>query len=115
MNTVPLWIEVAVAALLLTSGMLSLAAALGLARLKTFFQRMHPPALASTCGAWCVTLGSVVYFSVLEGRLTVYALVVNVLVALTAPVTTTLLARAALFRKRQAGEDVPPALSKGID
>ena len=82
-------------------------------RLRDFFQRMHAPALASTLAAWCVTLASILYFSSLQGGLTLQALLINVLLAITAPVTTVLLARAALFRKRQRGEDVPPPLAGG--
>jgi multicomponent K+:H+ antiporter subunit G len=108
MNTIPLWVDIAVSALLLMSGMLSLVAALGLARLKDFFQRMHPMALANTGGTWCIVLGSIVYFSALEDRLTLHAWIIAILLSITAPVTTVLLARAALFRKRHAGESVPP-------
>ena len=115
MSTVPLWIEIVVSLLLLLSGVLSLAGALGLVRLKDFFQRMHPPALANTCGAWCVALASIIYFSMLQGRLTVHAWVAVVLLSITAPVTTLLLARAALFRQRQRGEDAPPPLGNEID
>jgi multicomponent K+:H+ antiporter subunit G len=79
-------------------------------RLKDFFQRMHPPALASTLGAWCVALASILYFSALHGELHLRAWVVNLLLAITAPITTLLLARAALFRARQRGENVPPPL-----
>jgi multicomponent K+:H+ antiporter subunit G len=109
-NAVPLWVEIMVSALLLVSGALSLVAALGLIRLKDFFQRMHPPALANTCGTWCVALGTIVYFSTLEGRFVLQAWVIVILLSITVPVTTVLLARAALHRKRQAGENVPPAL-----
>jgi multicomponent K+:H+ antiporter subunit G len=108
MSGVPVWVEAVVAALLLASGLLSLVAAVGLVRLKDYFQRMHAPALASTGGAWCVTLGTVVYFSALDARLALYAGIVNVLLAITATVTTLLLARTGLFRKRLAGKDVPP-------
>jgi multicomponent K+:H+ antiporter subunit G len=115
MSAVPVWIEVLVSALLLISGVLSLIGALGLVRLKDFFQRMHPPALANTCGAWCITLASIVYFSALQERLTLYASVINILVAVTAPLTTALLARAALFRSRQKGEGVPSPLGNDVD
>lgn len=107
---VPHWIEWLVAVLLAASGLLSLVGAVGLVRLKTFFARMHPPALASTLGAWCVALASVLYFSAAESGLALGAWLIVVLLSITVPVTTVLLARAALFRKRQAGEDVPPPL-----
>ncbi len=40
------WVEAAVALLLVLSGIFTLAAAVGVVRFETFFQRMHPPALA---------------------------------------------------------------------
>ena len=100
------------AILLLASGALSLIAALGLLRLPDFFQRMHAPSLANTLAAWCVSLASIVHFSVLEERLSLHVLVINVLLAISAPVTTVLLARAALFRRRQAGDPLPPPLGE---
>jgi len=112
MTELPLWVEAAASALLLFSGALSIVGAIGLVRLKTFFARMHPPTLASTLGAWCVTLACILYFSAIQGGLSLHSLLVNLVIAITAPVSTVLLARAALFRKRQAGEDVPPALGK---
>ena len=106
------WIEAVVAILLVASGVLAVLGALGLLRLRDFFQRMHPPALANTLAAWSAALASVVYFSALGSTLVLYPLVVNVLLAITAPVTTVLLARAALLRKRAAGAAVPPPLSE---
>ncbi|MEO8508116.1 MAG: Na+/H+ antiporter subunit G [Betaproteobacteria bacterium] len=113
MSGVPMWLEVVVGALLVISGLLSLIAAVGLVRLKDFFQRMHPPALASTLAAWCIALASTLYFSSLQGGLTLQALLINILLAITTPVTTVLLARATLFRMRRNGEDVPPPLVGG--
>ena len=110
MSTVPAWVEIVVAALLVVAGLLSVVAALGLVRLRSFFQRMHPPALASTCGTWAVALASVVFFSALDGELTLHAWLIPILLSITAPVTTVLLARTALFRGRQRGDDVPPPL-----
>ena len=82
-------------------------------RLKDFFQRMHPPALASTLGAWCVALASIVYFSALKSTPVLHAWLIPILLAITVPVTTLLLARTSLFRKRMAGEDVPAEVSSG--
>lgn len=110
--TVPFWIEAVVAGLLLASGVLSLIAALGMVRLKDFFQRLHPPALANTLGAWCACLASVAFFSATTAQPVLHALILNLLLAITAPITTVLLARAALFRQRQRGQNVPPALGQ---
>jgi multicomponent K+:H+ antiporter subunit G len=110
-TALPLWIEVFVALLLLASGMLALTGAIGLFRYGNFFQRMHPPTLAATLAAACVTLASIVFFSVLERLPALYPLLINVLLALTTPVTTVLLARAALLRTRETHADVPAPLA----
>ena len=108
---VPMWVEVVVAVLLLASAVFSVVAAMGLVRLKDFFQRMHPPALVSTWAAWCVTLASIVYFSALDQRPELHVWLIIILLSITVPVTTVMLARAALFRGRQAGRpELPPAL-----
>ena len=107
----PPWHEIVVAVLLLASGGLALVAGLGLLRLPDFFQRMHAPALATTLGAWLVTFATIVHFSGREGSLALHTLLVIAVLSITAPVSAMLLARAALFRHRQAGDDaVPPAL-----
>jgi multicomponent K+:H+ antiporter subunit G len=96
----PLWIEVIVGLLLVVSGVLVLIGAMGLLQLPDFFQRMHPPALGYTLASWSVTLASIIYFSVLESRLALHTWLIIILLSITAPITTTLLARAGLFRSR---------------
>ncbi len=110
-----LWIDVLIAALLVASGLLSLIGAIGLLRLRNFFQRMHPTALANTLGAWCLALAAVIHFSMLEWRVALQPWLLVVLLAITTPVTTSLLARAALFRSRQGREPVPPPLHQTED
>ena len=100
--------EIVVAGLLLFSGCIVLTAALGLWRLKDFFIRMHAPALASTLGAWTVTGASIVHFSVQDAGLSLHVWLVIISLSNPAPVTTLVLARAALFRRRQAGDPLPP-------
>ena len=112
----PLWAEVVAAALLVASGLFVLVSAFGFVWLRDFFLRMHPPALAYTLGSWTVALAGIVVFSTVESSVTLHPWLVMALLALTVPVTTVLLARAALFRHRQAGaNDVPPALSRPKD
>ncbi|RRD59041.1 Na+/H+ antiporter subunit G [Comamonadaceae bacterium OH2545_COT-014] len=108
---VALWVEALVAVLLLTSAFFVLTAAWGVVRLKDFFQRMHPPALAYTWAAWCVTFACIIYFSAQSQSLVLHTWIIIILLSITAPITTVLLARAALFRFRQAGRaDMPPRL-----
>ena len=109
---VPLWVEAVVAALLVLSGVFVVISAFGLLRLQDFFQRMHPPALAYTFASWCVTLAGILYFSMLEERLVLHPWLIIIMLSITVPVTTVLLARVALFRRRTAGvAETPAALS----
>jgi multicomponent K+:H+ antiporter subunit G len=93
-------VDAIVAVLLLASGVLVLTAALGLWRLEDFFLRMHAPALANTLASWVVALASIVFFTATSGRLAVHQWVIVVLLCITVPVATALVARAALFRLR---------------
>jgi multicomponent K+:H+ antiporter subunit G len=109
---VPFWAEAMVAGLLVLSGVFVLVSALGFLRLSDFFLRMHPPALAYTFGSWCVTLAGIIYFSLLEAQPMLHPWLIVVMLAITVPVTTLLLARVALFRRRTAGAtDTPPSLT----
>ena len=108
--------------LLLASAVFTLAAAIGLVRLQSFFQRMHPPALIYTGAAWCVTLASITYFSAQGHGLVLHVWIIIILLSITVPIATVLLARAALFRNRQerlAGTPLPlqpmvePSLAEG--
>ena len=109
----PILIEAAVAALLVLSGIFVVISAIGLVRLKDFFVRMHPPALAYTGGTWTVTLAGIIYFSGLETRAVVKPLVIIILLFVTVPVTSLLLARVALFRNRASGAaDTPAPLTR---
>jgi multicomponent K+:H+ antiporter subunit G len=111
-NPVSFWVEAAVALLLVSSGVFVVISALGFLRLPDFFLRMHPPALAYTFGSWCVTLAGILYFSALESQLVLHPWLIIVLLSITVPVTTLLLARVALFRRRAAGSaDTPPPLT----
>jgi multicomponent K+:H+ antiporter subunit G len=106
------WLEAAVALLLVLSGVFVAISALGFLSLREFFLRMHPPALAYTFGSWAATLASILYFSMLESRPMLHPWLLIIMLSITVPVTTLLLARVALFRRRAAGVvDTPPPLT----
>jgi multicomponent K+:H+ antiporter subunit G len=109
-TTLPPWPEIAVALLLLASGMVVLVAASGLVRLPDFFARMHAPALASTLAAWIVTFASILHFSTRGAGLALHVWLIIIVLSITVPVTTIVLARAALFRRRRSGDELPPPL-----
>lgn len=107
----PLWAEILVAIFAIGGGLIGLIGASGLLRLPTFFARIHAPALITTAGIWCLMLASITYFSVQTGKPALNVLLLGLFIAITAPVTTILIMRAALFRARQRGEDVPRSLN----
>ncbi|MDH4416781.1 Na+/H+ antiporter subunit G [Acidovorax sp. HMWF029] len=108
----PLWLEIIVALLVLAGAGLALLGSTGLLSLSTFYERMHAPAIIATLGCWLIMHGTVLYFSVADRSLALHALLIAVFVAVTVPIMSIFLMRAALFRARQAGLDVPPCLSQ---
>jgi multicomponent K+:H+ antiporter subunit G len=108
---VPFWVQLLVSALLVLSGLLALTGAIGILRLKEFFQRMHPPALASTLGSWSACAACIAWFSALNAAPLLHTWVIPILLCISVPITTLMLSRAALLRLRDAGADVPAPLS----
>ena len=108
----PLWLEIIVAVLVLAGAALALLGSIGLLRLPTFFERVHAPSIIATLGCWLIMLGTVLYFSVADSSLALHALLIAVFVAITVPIMSIFLMRAALFRARQMGLNVPPSLSQ---
>ena len=111
----PLWAEITIAAMVLTGATNALLGSWGLLRLKTYFERVHAPSIIATMGCWCIMLGTIVYFSLQGQGLALHALLIALFVAITVPVTNIFLMRAALFRARREGNDVPPSLSRTTD
>lgn len=111
----PLWAEITIAAMVLTGATNALLGSWGLLRLKTYFERVHAPSIIATMGCWCIMYGTIVYFSLQGQGLALHALLIALFVAITVPVTNIFLMRAALFRARRAGNDVPPSLSRTTD
>ena len=107
----PLWAEALTALLVVLGAAFAAIGAFGLVRLPTFFRRIHAPTLGATLGVWCITLATIVYFSVQGFHLFLHAVLIALFIALTAPVTTIFVMRAALFRERQKGGGVPPAVA----
>lgn len=97
------------------SGVFAPVAAIAVVRFRSFFQRMHPPALAFSFSAWCVTLASILYLSVQDGALSLHAWLIIIFLSLTVPVTTILRSRTELFRRRNSGDPhMLPPLSASV-
>jgi multicomponent K+:H+ antiporter subunit G len=105
----PAWAAIVTALLLLLGATLALIGSLGLLRLANFYDRIHAPTLGTTLGIGSVLIASMLFFTVLQTRPVLHELLITVFMVVTTPITLMLLARAALYRDRQAGnEQVPP-------
>jgi multicomponent K+:H+ antiporter subunit G len=89
------------AVLVLAGALLAFIGSLGLLRMKTFFERVHPPTMGTTLGTALVLAGSMLYFTGLESRLVLHEILIGVFMTLSTPVTYVLLGRAALRRERE--------------
>jgi len=101
----PLAVAALTALLVLAGATLALIGALGLLRLKTFYERVHAPTLGTTLGTGLVLIASIVLFSALESRAVLHEVAIGIFMTVTTPVTFMLLVRAAVQRDR-SGKDV---------
>ncbi|WAC25721.1 monovalent cation/H(+) antiporter subunit G [Ancylobacter sp. SL191] len=104
----PLWAALIVSFLVLAGAVIALIGSIGLLRLPDFYSRVHAPSLGATLGAGCLLIGSMVCFSVLQGRMLVHELLIALFLTITTPVTLMLLARASLYRDRVEGNGAAP-------
>ena len=105
----PLWAATLVGLFILAGAALTLTGAIGLVRLKSFYERVHAPTLGATMGTALVLAGSMLCFSVLQTRAVVHEALIAVFSTVTTPVALILLVRAALYRDRiKASDSVPP-------
>ncbi|GJD76071.1 MULTISPECIES: monovalent cation/H(+) antiporter subunit G [Methylobacterium] len=104
----PAWAAWLVVALAIAGAGVSLTGALGLVRLRTFYERVHAPTLGATLGMALILTSSMVLLSLLEGRLVLRDALIGVFLTITTPVTLLLLARAAAQRDRHEGNPGAP-------
>ena len=101
--------------LIVLGALLAFAGSLGLVRLKTFYERVHPPTMGTTLGTGLILIGSMLHFSALESRPVLHEILIGVFMTLNTPVTYMLLVRAALHRDRSQGRDPLGADSRKKD
>jgi len=101
-DDIPAWAALVAALLLALGASIVLIGALGLLRLRTFYQRIHGPAITITLGAGGVLLASMVYFTAAQSRLVVHEVIIAVFLLLTAPVVSMMVMRAAVYRDLRA-------------
>lgn len=105
---IPLWGAILVAFFLIVGSSCALIGSFGLFRLKSFYDRIHAPTLATSWGIAGTALASMIFFSILGSRLVLHELFIGIFITATTPVTLMLLGRATLYRDRaQNNPDVP--------
>lgn len=103
-ETLPLWLTIPIVFFLIVGGLIILIGTLGLLRLPNFYQRIHGPAVTITFGAGCILIASMLFFSGLQSRPVIHELLITVFVFLTAPITSMLIMRAAVYRDLRDGK-----------
>jgi multicomponent K+:H+ antiporter subunit G len=92
----PIWLDIAIAVLIVIGGLFALVGAYGLAKLGDFLKRLHGPTKASTLGVGCVLIASILYFTFIDKSPSAHELLITIFVFMTAPVSAHLLVKAAL-------------------
>jgi multicomponent K+:H+ antiporter subunit G len=104
------WIEVVVSALVVAGAGFTLIGSLGLLRMPDFFMRLHGPSKATTIGIGCLLLASALWLSSRGDSLSLHEFMISLFIAITTPVSSHLLAKAARHRGLPgAGNWQPPA------
>ncbi|MGE0665991.1 MAG: Na+/H+ antiporter subunit G [Sphingomonadales bacterium] len=100
--------EILVSLLLVVGGLFALVGSFGMLKLPSLMARLHAPTKATTVGVGGCLLGSMGYFALTEGRLSVHELGITLFLFLTAPVTANMIAKAYLHRNLPKEPDLPP-------
>lgn len=95
MNSLPLWAEIVVAALLAGGAGFALVGSWGLAKFGDILKRLHGPSKATTLGVGCVLLASALAFA-LHGQPSLHELLIALFLFITAPVSALLIMKAAM-------------------
>ncbi|MCU0968534.1 MAG: Na+/H+ antiporter subunit G [Rubrivivax sp.] len=99
--------QAVIAAFLVVGGIFALVGAIGMLRFPDFFMRLHAPTKATTLGVGGVLLASIVA-GWAEGRWGMHELLITLFLFVTAPVSASLMAKAALHLRAPSRAAVPP-------
>jgi multicomponent K+:H+ antiporter subunit G len=109
----PLWLDIALAILVVFGAVFALVGSFGLAKFGDFYKRIHGPTKASTLGVGCTLIASILFFSSASRGLSVHELLITLFIFITAPVSAHMLMRAAI--NRGAGIRLPAPPDTGTD
>ncbi len=103
----PVVIDFLVAALLLAGASFALIGSFGLAKLSSFYTRLHGPTKASTLGVGSILIASAIHFSLRGSGISLHELSITLFLFITAPVSAHLLIKAAM-KLDPAARPAPP-------
>lgn len=98
-------IEILTSILLVTGALLMCAGSFGVARFADFFNRVHAAGLPSTLGVTCLLVAASVYLSAHFGQVFLKPVVALLILFLTVPLGTEMLARAAYITNVKPAQD----------
>ncbi len=99
--------EIVISVFFVIGGVFGLVGGIGLLKLKDTMQRLHAPTKATTVGVGGCLIGSMLYYLLIDGRMSFHELLIAVFLFLTAPITANFIAKAWLATNLRP-KDLPP-------
>jgi multicomponent K+:H+ antiporter subunit G len=90
--------EIVISILLVAAGIFGLVGSVGLLKLPDTMTRLHAPTKATTLGVGGVLIASMLYFWIMQSRLSWHEFLITMFLLLTAPITANFIAKAHMHR-----------------
>ncbi|HBP30229.1 MAG: monovalent cation/H(+) antiporter subunit G [Advenella sp.] len=101
MDTLSPWIVIPASALIVASGLLVLAASIGMVRVSSFLPRTHTQAIIYSTALWALLLASLLLTFSLKDRTFLHEILIGIFIFITSPVSTILLVRSFVLREER--------------
>ncbi len=88
--------------LMVASGLLVLAASIGIVRVRSFLQRTHFQAIIYSLSLWCLLLASLLLTFSLKDRTFLHEVLIGVFIFISSPISSVLLVRSYVLREERA-------------
>jgi multicomponent K+:H+ antiporter subunit G len=100
-------LEAVIAAAIVVGSFFIFVGSFGLVRLSDLYSRLHAPTKATTLGMGALLVGSVLYFTVTTGSISLHEVLVTIFLFITAPASAHMLARAGLYKQVESVTRAP--------
>ncbi len=100
--SLPPLIVIPASILMVVSGLLVLAASIGMIRVRSFLPRTHIQAIIYSTSLWCLLLASLLLTFSLKDRTFLHEVLIGLFIFITSPVSTILLVRSYVLREERA-------------